>query len=133
MPCAGFEGRLIDYSESSGEERRILDAHLAACPSCREYFDALESLDRALTVSYSGVAAPDSLASRVRARAKSPSRIPELLDGVGWLGISALIAAIAWHERVTEDMTPWAFAAVGVLLIAGFWVSLRSLGKSESY
>jgi anti-sigma factor RsiW len=133
MPCAGFEGRLIDYSESSGEERRILDSHLAACPSCREYFDALELLDRALTVSYSDVAAPDSLASRVRARAGSPSRIPELLDGVGWLGISALIAAIAWHERATADLTVWAFAAVSVLLAAGFWVSLRSLGKSESY
>jgi anti-sigma factor RsiW len=132
MPCAGFEDRIIDYRESSAEERRSLDQHLAACPSCREYFDALESLDHALTATYTDVAAPDWLGGRVRARIETPSRIPELLDALGWLGISGLIGAVAWYERAAVDLTPWAFAAVGAVLVAGFWVSLRSLGKSES-
>jgi len=132
MPCAEVESRLIDYAESSEAARRSLDAHLAACPSCRDYFDALELLEHALTASFSDVVAPDWLRTRVRAGIETPSRIPELLDALGWLGISALIAAIAWYERATVDMTPWAFATVAALLIAGFWVSLRLLAKSES-
>jgi anti-sigma factor RsiW len=132
MPCDEFEGRLVDYAESSEQERRSLDAHMAVCPSCREYCDALELLDHALTASFSEVAAPGWLGAGVRARMGTPSRVPEMLDGLGWLGISALIAAVAWYERITVDMTPWAFAAAGGFLIVGFWVSLRWLVKSES-
>jgi hypothetical protein len=131
MPCAGFESRLIDYEESSGEERRSIDAHLASCHACREYFDTLKLLDHALTVTFSEVAAPNRVGNWVRAGIEAPSRIPEMLDALGWLGISALVAAIAWYERATVDLTPWAFAAVGAVLIAGFWVSGRLLAKSE--
>ncbi len=121
MPCAEFEDRLIDLAEFSEAERRSLDAHLAACPSCREYFDALKLLDQALTASFSDVAAPTSsvpgcsLASNPLHESLSCSTL--------WVG---------WHERGTVDMTPWAFAAVGALLVTEFWVSLRSLAKSES-
>jgi anti-sigma factor RsiW len=132
MPCAGFENRLIDYAESSEEERRSLDKHVAACPSCREYLETLEALDRALAVSFSDVSAPGWIRERVRARVEMPSRLPEMLDALGWLGISALIAAVVWYERTSVDMTPWALAAVVGLLVAGFWVSFRVLAKSES-
>lgn len=132
MPCDGFEGRLIEYAELSAEERRSVDAHVASCSSCRDYLDALNLLDHALTASFSNVAAPDWLATRARAGIETPSRIPEMLDALGWLGISALIAVIAWYERTAVDLTPWAFGIAGVLLIAGFWISLRSLAKSES-
>jgi predicted anti-sigma-YlaC factor YlaD len=132
MPCDEFESRLIDYAESPEPERRALHEHLAGCASCREFFDALQTLDQALTASFSDVAAPDWLGVRIRAHVESPSRIPEMLDALGWLGISALIASIAWYERVTVDMTLSVFAAAAGFLIAGFWVSLRLLAKSES-
>ena len=96
MPCDGFESRLIEYAESSEQERRSVDEHMAACPSCREYFDALLMVDHALTASFSDVTAPAWFGAGVRARMESPSSIPEMLDALGWLGISGPIAAIAW-------------------------------------
>ena len=59
--------------------------------------DVLDRIDAALTAEYSGVRAPADFDRRVLLRtAARPSRIPEILDSIGWASLVAAAAAVAW-------------------------------------
>src|SRR5258707_12741076 len=93
MACDAFEDRLIDYADLSIAERRLVDAHLADCEDCRSYFDTLLRLDVQLEGALTSLAAPAGFRDGVLRgiRTPAPSRIPEMLDALGWMGIVALV------------------------------------------
>jgi hypothetical protein len=51
-------------------------------------------IDEELTRAFAGTSAPTSLASSVmnRVRMPAPTRLPELLDAIGWAGILSFAA-----------------------------------------
>jgi hypothetical protein len=56
--------------------------------------DEFNQIDEELTRAFAGTHAPASLASSVmnRVRTPPPSRLPELLDAIGWVGILSFAA-----------------------------------------
>jgi anti-sigma factor RsiW len=134
MACAEFEDRLLEYAVLPEAERRSVDAHVAGCAGCREFLDALASVDRELTAHFSGreVSANFNQAVTARVRRETahrrPSLVPEVLDFVGWGAIVTLIALFIYW------LTPQMAAASGnaiwisasVFLMAGILVALRS-------
>jgi hypothetical protein len=57
-------------------------------------FDEFDGLDEELTRAFEGTSAPARLASSVmnRVRMPAPSRLPEFLDAIGWIGVLAFSA-----------------------------------------
>jgi len=57
-------------------------------------FDELDSIDEELTRAFAGTLAPPRLASSVmnRVRVPAPTRLPELLDAIGWIGTLSFAA-----------------------------------------
>jgi anti-sigma factor RsiW len=51
MPCPSFENRILDYLENQlpSAARAEVEAHLVACPACRDFACQLRQLDAALT------------------------------------------------------------------------------------
>src|SRR5690349_17672202 len=103
MPCAEFEDRLLDYAELAGDARSRVDAHVSACADCREFLEALCTVDAGLTAQFRGspsVSAAFASAVRQRVRQKTPlarpSLVPELLDLVGWGAAVGLLGLMAW-------------------------------------
>src|SRR5437588_9661112 len=98
MPCVEFQDRLLAHTELSDDERAIVDTHVAGCPECREFQDALHSVDSALTAKFARSDVSRAFAHAVRHRIQlaapipRPSLIPELLDFVGWGAMVALAA-----------------------------------------
>lgn len=58
----------------------------------------LGHIDEELTRAFAGISAPPSLASSVmnRVRMPAPTRLPEILDAIGWMGIVSLAACLAF-------------------------------------
>ncbi len=56
--------------------------------------DEFDILDDELTRTFAGTSAPASLAPSVmnRVRMPAPTRLPELLDAIGWAGILSFAA-----------------------------------------
>jgi len=57
-----------------------------------------EQLDERLTRAFGGICAPASLASAVmnRVRMPAPTRLPEVLDAIAWMGVLSLAACVAF-------------------------------------
>jgi anti-sigma factor RsiW len=122
-PCAQFEEHLLDYDELSLVHRAALDAHLATCSACREFRTALERADAALETSLGSVHAPLRVKHAVLAQVR-PSALPEVLDGIGWIGSAAVGAVAAYF--VAGPFIAALIAGTGSLMAAG-WFSVRSL------
>jgi hypothetical protein len=60
--------------------------------------DEFEQLDAQLTGAFAGISAPPRLATSVmrRVHMPPPTRVPEVLDAIGWMGILSLAAGIAF-------------------------------------
>jgi hypothetical protein len=58
-------------------------------------FDEFDPIDEELTRAFAGTAAPARLAPRVmkRVRMPAPTRLPEYLDAIGWIGILSFAAS----------------------------------------
>jgi hypothetical protein len=56
--------------------------------------DEFNQIDEELTRAFAGTRAPASLASSVmnRVRKPAPTRLPEFLDAIGWVGILSFAA-----------------------------------------
>jgi anti-sigma factor RsiW len=138
MACAEFQDLLVDYGELMGDARGHVDSHLAQCAACREFLEALHTVDVALAARFGGREVSAAFAPAVRRRVsreaalQRPSFIPELLDFVGWTAIVTLIALLAWWVSplipVSNVVTLNAgLAAGGAFLVAAFVIGLRSL------
>jgi hypothetical protein len=64
--------------------------------------DELDYLDEELTRAFAGTSAPPRLASSVmnRVRTPAPSRLPELLDAIGWMGLLSFAASLVFFVIV---------------------------------
>jgi len=140
MACAEFEERLLEYAELANGERARVDAHAAHCSTCREFLEALRTVDSQLTAQLAGIEVTPAFAPAVRRRvryegsAAPPSAVPELLDFVGWGAIVALLGLIAWwlvplaHISNTELAGSFnaPYAAAGAFLLAALLIGIRS-------
>ena len=140
MACAEFEERLLEYAELVNGERARVDAHTAHCSTCREFLEALRTVDSQLTAQLAGLEVTSAFAPAVRRRvryegsAARPSVVPELLDFVGWGAIVALLGLVAWwllplmHISNTELAGSFnaSYAAAGVFLLAALLIGIRS-------
>jgi anti-sigma factor RsiW len=141
MGCGEFQELLAEYAGLVGDARLRVDSHLAQCLGCREFLEALQTVDAALAAQFSGCEPSAAFAAAVRRRVNReaamwrPSFIPELLDFVGWGAIVGLIALLAWwvsplipvwsaKDTLTLNM---ALAAGGAFVLAAFVIGLRSL------
>jgi hypothetical protein len=65
-------------------------------------FDEFEGIDSSidddLTRAFAGISAPASLTSSVmrQVRTPPPTRLPEILDAIGWMGVLSLAASVAF-------------------------------------
>ena len=137
MACAEFEERLLEYAELANGERARVDAHAAQCSSCREFLEALRTVDFQLTSQLASLEVTPAFAPGVRRRvrhesaAARPSLIPELLDLVGWGAIVALLGLIAWwlgpfsNIKVAVSFNAM-YVAAGAFLLAAFLFGIRS-------
>ena len=141
MACPEFEDRLIEYADIEGEAQACVDSHLAECPGCREFLEALRVVDTELTARFSGREVSAAFAPAVRRRvereaaARRLSFVPELLDFVGWGAIVALLGLMAWWilpflppvnpNQAALGLT--ALAAGGAFLLVAVFIGLRSL------
>lgn len=139
MPCASFEDLLLDYGELACAEREAVDAHLAGCPACREYLEALAQLDLRLAGLFAGVQASPAFRKRVLARVSlegdlaRPSFLPEVLDFIGWAAILAVVVCLALLLAPIAAMPQFppefnTFAALGaaaIAVLAAAWVGAR--------
>ena len=60
-------------------------------------FDDLDEIDQELEKAFAGTRAPARLTSSVmnRVRIPAPSRVPEFLDAIGWIGALTFATAFA--------------------------------------
>ena len=60
--------------------------------------DEFEELDEQMERALAGLSAPPRLAAAVmrRVRTPAPTRLPELLDGIAWVGMLAMTACVAF-------------------------------------
>jgi hypothetical protein len=58
----------------------------------------LGRVDEELTRAFVGISAPARLASSVmnQVRLPAPTRVPEILDAIGWMGMLSLAASLAF-------------------------------------
>lgn len=107
MPCDDFESWLQDYAELEGESRLATDAHLAVCPDCRSYLEALAEADAALSARFAARRAPVGFEQAVLRRMerqlplRRPPYLPEILDFVGWAAVVAIAAGLLYQ------LGPW--------------------------
>ena|SRR5437762_5658426 len=143
MPCAEFADMLLEYAGLSPGELARLDTHVAGCSGCRELLQALRAVDAELTAEFAGrrvsLDFKNAVRQRVRRQAATPgpSRIPELLDSLGWAAIVALIGLIVWWAAplvpVPQMNLPVTFNVVWVaaflFVFIGVFVALRSFAQ----
>ncbi len=65
MPCAEYEERVLDllHRQLAEPERSRVEAHLAACPACRQVAADLAALDAALAAEFTRQTLPPSFKS----------------------------------------------------------------------
>ena len=147
MACPEFEYRLIEYADIEGEARACVDAHLAECPGCREFLDALRVVDIQLTARFVEREVSAAFAPAVRQQverytsARRLSFVPEVLDFVGWGAIVALLGLMAWWvlphipafnaNQATLSLNA-ALAAGGAFLLVALFIGLRSLADLKN-
>jgi anti-sigma factor RsiW len=143
MPCGSFEDLLLDYDTLSPAGREAVDAHVSACPACREYLDVLAHIDRSLSGTFAEVEAPPVFEQQVLARVNGetrtakPSFLPEVLDFIGWSGVIAAVAWLAWWLTVSTLEIPAEARAIAPLagaviaILAAGWSVVRSYAEMK--
>ena len=141
MPCVEFEDRLLDYAELGSDARSRVDAHVSGCAECREFLEALRTVDMGLTAElWSTPTVSAAFAPGVRRRIRQeaavmrPSFVPELLDLVGWGATVALMGLMAWWFSPLFPMVnapavltmKAAWAGGGAFVLLAFFVGFRS-------
>jgi len=141
--CRQARKQLADYSAgfSQGKRRTRLQAHLAACPACREHLAQLRALDQLLAGE--SVSADEALVHRIMAQVQDAEIIRRwrrrwLLDSLGpiaaaaSLGAAMIVIAQPYAAEWTAALSTWQLdwellaepqwalgAVVGLPLIAG--------------
>jgi len=114
--CQDFEERLLDYADLSGGERLNVDAHLAACPGCREYLSTLHEIDAALTSRVAAIRLhPQQYRNVARLTRAIPvarlSRLPEWLDFVAACAVCAFGYGLLWQSGIAVYLADVLFSS----------------------
>lgn len=134
--AGGLIERRLD-GEASPQDDALLDAHVAACPSCAALLAAETSLDAALAARFAGASPPAGFAAAVRARvaAEQPGAsagwIPDALNAAG-LVLSLLVAlplAAWWGGALGAAVTLAALLLGGYPLLLAGWASEAGSGS----
>src|SRR5437016_3323794 len=94
-PCGEFEERLLDYEMLGAAERTDVDAHVSGCVGCRDFRSALARADAALENALGPVSASPRVKRAVLEQVH-PSPLPEVLDGIGWLGVAGIVVGASY-------------------------------------
>jgi anti-sigma factor RsiW len=133
--------RLIERrldGEASPQEDALLDAHVAACPSCAALLEAETTLDAALTLRFAGAAPSAGFAAAVRTRvaAERPAPaawIPDALNAAG-LVLSLLVVlplAAWWGGAMGVAVTLAALLLGGYPLLLAEWAGEAGSGEPD--
>jgi anti-sigma factor RsiW len=80
-PCTDYQDWILDREHGQWSEpvRSAVEAHLAACPACRQFADDLESLDAVLESEFQGKELPASFRVKLLARiaTETPAVTPD--------------------------------------------------------
>jgi predicted anti-sigma-YlaC factor YlaD len=125
--------------EASPQDDALLDAHVAACPSCAALVEAETSLDAALAARFAGAMPTAGFAAAVRTRlaAERPATgagwIPDALNAAG-LVLSLLVVlplAAWWGGAVGAAVTLAALMLGGYPLLLAAWASEAGSGEPD--
>ena len=111
MPCAQFEDLLLDYEQLDPQQRRSIDAHVAACADCRAFLDSLADLDAACSDRFAQFRAPAGFREVVLRRIdrevplRRPSYVPEVLYFVGWAAVVAIAVGLLYQTGILLQLT----------------------------
>jgi len=150
MTCPEFEELLLDYDKQKAQQRSTVDAHVSACESCRTLQSALAEVDTRLEREYPAIQASPVFDNRVHARIRTldaavrkPSLLPELLDFVGYLSVTAalLVTLVLLFPNVTSFLTRLTLnspATIGaeivvVMMAIGFGIKVYSDIRPDSH
>ncbi len=135
MPCIEYEDLILEYCEGAlgaGEFSRA-EAHLAACPECRSFFELQRELDHALA-RVVGKPAPSAafrqnLMRRVEAESRARLRwVPVVLDVIGYTSVAAIGGVVL---SVTVPLAHASWVAVAAYAAAGIWLGFRILREGR--
>jgi anti-sigma factor RsiW len=133
--CPEFEERLLCHDELASIERVAVDQHVAHCEECRSFLSALDQVDTALTAALSTRGASPAFVRTVwqdlarQARMRRPSMIPEMLDGLGWASIIAVLLGLAAFFVPGLDFSNTLAIVIGTMLLTGgLWIGGRCYG-----
>ena len=89
MACDLYQDRILEYDQLTASEQQSVDAHLRACPACREFAQRWQALDGAL-------------ARQLRAPALSPDFDAQLRQRIAREAPSTAQANLAERRRALE-------------------------------
>ena len=135
-------GGLIEQrldGEASPQDDALLDAHVAACPSCAALLAAETSLDAALAARFAGAMPSAGFAAAVRTRvaaerpATSGGWIPDALNAVGLLLSLVVVLPLAawWGGAVGAAVTLAALMLGGYPLLLAEWAGEAGSGEPD--
>jgi anti-sigma factor RsiW len=135
--AGGLIERRLD-GEASPQDDALLDAHVAACPSCAALLEAETSLDAALALRFAGAAPSAGFAAAVRTRvaAERPAPaawIPDALNAAGLvLSLLVVLPLTAWWGGATgAAVTLAALLLGGYPLLLAEWAGSAGSGEPD--
>lgn len=150
MKCTDIEEQLLEYGELTTEHRLVVDAHLSVCESCRTFHAALKEVDLRLDREFPAIQTSPAFNNRVRSRiqaidaaVRKPSPVPEILDFLGYLSITAafLVTLILLYPNSASHLAKWTldsratmFGEIVVVIIAiGFSIKVYNDIRSDAW
>jgi anti-sigma factor RsiW len=130
MACAEYEELILDYFDGalSLEQHQSVEAHLAGCSGCREFWEAQQDLDAALAARFSPVALSAGFEQQVLERldpeweSRRFWRLSQVLDLAGYLALTAAggyvvfyLASLPAVEAAFPQFATYASWAAGAL------------------
>ena len=105
MACAEYEELILDYFDGtlSREHREAVEAHLAGCPGCREFWEAQQDLDAALVARLSRAALSAGFEQQLLERLDPQGErrrswyLLQVLDLAGYLALAAAGGYVVFH------------------------------------
>jgi hypothetical protein len=90
---------------------------------------ALRRVDEELDAMFAGVAAPPHFAPALLRRVREPrvTRLPEILDSIGWAAVLAIIFVVLLRLAPGVDSLYWIWGVASAIVPPAFWFGFRSL------
>lgn len=136
--AGGLIERRLD-GEASPEDDALLDAHVAACPSCAALLAAEASLDAALAARFARAMPSAGFAAAVRTRvaAERPAGagawVPDLLNAAGLVLSLVVVVPLAawWGGAAGAAVTLAALLVGGYPLLLAEWAGDAGSGEPD--